>query len=70
MAYRKKTLRSMSPVARHLARLAGEAGSLERRLKNMVVEIQQLELDSRALANVKAFYKTDGTPEPIKFQSD
>ncbi len=51
MAYRKKTLRSMSPVARQLARLAGEAGSLERRLKNMVIEIQRLELDSRALAN-------------------
>ncbi len=46
MAYRKSTLRSMSPVARQLARLAGEAGSLERRLKNMVPVIQQLEIDA------------------------
>ena len=51
MAYRKRTLRSMSPVARKLARLAGEAGSLERRLKGLVAEIQQLELDSLALAH-------------------
>lgn len=53
MVMRKKTLRRLSPVARKVARLAGEAGSLERRLKNMVTEIQRLELDSRALANHK-----------------
>jgi len=49
MAYRKKTLRSMSPTTRKLARLIGEAESVARRLKNLVPEIQQLELDSKAL---------------------
>jgi len=51
MAYRKKTLRSMSPVTRKLARLAGELDSVSRRLKNLIPELQQLELDSRALKN-------------------
>lgn len=51
MAYRKRTLRSMSPVTRKLARLAGEAGSLERRLKALVEEVQSIEHNSRALQN-------------------
>ncbi len=51
MAYRRKTLRTMSPTTRKLARLAGEAGSLERRLKALVEEVQSLEHDSRALRN-------------------
>jgi len=51
MAYRKKTLRSMSPVARKLARLLGELDSVVRRGKGLVEEIQKLELDSRALRN-------------------
>ncbi len=49
MVMRKKTLRRLSPVARKVARLAGEADSIGRRLKNMVVEIQRLEADSQAL---------------------
>ena len=57
MAYRKKTLRTMSPTARKVARLAGELDSVTRRLKNLIPELQQLELDSRALANAKAIYK-------------
>ena len=60
MALRKKTLRTMSPVARKMARLAGEAGSLERRLKNLLVEVQQLELDSRALENARQINKKEG----------
>ncbi len=52
MAYRKKTLRSMSPAARKVARLIGELDSISRRLKNIIPEIQGLELDSRALQNV------------------
>ena len=52
MAYRKKTLRSMSPVTRKLARLIGEQESVARRLKNLIPEIQTLELDSRALNNI------------------
>ena len=53
MAFRKKTLRTMSPTARRVARLAGELDSVSRRLKNMIIDIQRLDLDSRALANAK-----------------
>jgi hypothetical protein len=49
MAYRKRTLRSMLPVTRKVARLAGELDSTSRRLKNLIPELQRLELDSRAL---------------------
>ena len=66
MAYRKKTLRRMSPTARKVARLAGELNSITTRLKNLIPELQSLDLDSQALANAKAFYKTDDTPEPIE----
>jgi len=57
MAYRKKTLRSMSPTTRKLARLIGEAESVARRLKNLVSEIQRLELDSKALAHAREINK-------------
>jgi len=50
MAYRKKTLRRMSPTARKVARLAGELDSVVRRLKNLIPELQRLDLDSQALA--------------------
>lgn len=53
MAYRKRTLRSMSPVARKLARLIGELDSISRRTKNLIEEIQLLEADSRALQRAK-----------------
>lgn len=49
MAYRKKTLRSMLPVTRKVARLIGEVGSVERRLQNLIPELQRIELESRAL---------------------
>jgi len=49
MAYRKKTLRSMLPVTRKVARLIGELDSTERRLKNLIPELQRMELESRAL---------------------
>ena len=49
MAYRKTTLRRMSPVTRKLARLIGELSSVERRLKNLIPEVQQLEHDANAL---------------------
>jgi hypothetical protein len=54
MAYRKKTLRLMSPTARKIARLTGELDSVSRRLKNILVDIQLLEGDSRALKNIRA----------------
>ena len=53
MAFRKTTLRRMSPVTRKYARLLGELESVLRKGKNMVEEIQRLELDSRALAHAK-----------------
>lgn len=43
MAYRKSTLRQMSPVARKVAKLIGEAQSVSRRLKLLLPEIQELE---------------------------
>ena len=63
MAYRKRTLRRMSPTARKVARLAGEASSLATRLKNLIPELQQLDLDSQALKNAKAIY-----PEETSYQ--
>ena len=65
MAYRKKTLRSMSPTTRKVARLLGELGSIERRFKNLMPEIQRLELDSQALANATEQAKQSGL-EPIE----
>ena len=53
MAYRKKTLRTMSPTARKVARLAGELDSVSRRLKNLVPDIRRLDLDSKALFESK-----------------
>jgi len=46
MAYRKRTLRSMSPTTRKFARLVGELGSTYRRLKNLVPEIREIEKKS------------------------
>ena len=56
MALRSKTLRKMSPVARKVARLAGEADSVGRRLKNLLVEIQELEAAREALKTAKQSY--------------
>ncbi|MBA7507880.1 hypothetical protein ES706_06609 [subsurface metagenome] len=53
MALRKSTLRRMPPVTRKYAKLLGELESVLRRGKNMVEQIQRLELDSRALAHAK-----------------
>jgi len=43
----------MSPVTRKYAKLLNELESVLRKGKNMVEEIQRLELDSRALAHAK-----------------
>ena len=51
MAYRKKTLRSMLPTTRKVARLIGELESADRRLKNLIPELQRIELDAIALRN-------------------
>jgi len=49
MALKKRTLRKMSPTARKVARLAGEAQSVGRRLINLVPLLQSLDLDRKAL---------------------
>jgi len=43
----------MSPVTRKYAKLLGELESVLRKGKNMVEEIQRLELDSQALTHAK-----------------
>jgi len=53
MAYRKRTLRRMSPVTRKYARLLGELESVLRRAKNLTEEISRLEFDSKALARAR-----------------
>ena len=55
MAYRKKTLRTMSPTARKVARLTGELESVTRRFKNLVPDLQQLDLDSEALKTARQY---------------
>ena len=71
MAYRKRTLRGMSPVTRKTARLIGELESVTRRLKNIIPEIRSLELDSRALQSMNnkeidsARRETEETSKPI-----
>ena len=53
MAYRKATLRRMPPETRKYARLLNDLESVLRRGKNLVGEVNRLELDSRALAHAK-----------------
>lgn len=48
MAYRKKTLRRMSPKARQYAKLVTDLESVTRRLKNYLPTVQELELWARA----------------------
>ena len=60
MAYRKKTLRSMSPTTRKVARLIGELSSVERRLKNLLPEIKRIEFESQALLNGNQINQPEG----------
>lgn len=53
MAYRKRTLRVMSPTARKVARLIGEQESIAKRLKNLIPDIQRLDFDTKALRTAK-----------------
>ncbi len=68
MAYRKRTLRSMSPVTREFARLVGELESVSRRLDNLRAKIESLETDSMALHN-HSCQQTIATTEEL-FQTD
>ena len=53
MAYRRKTLRVMSPTARKVARFIGEQESIAKRQRNLIPDLQRLDLDSRALKVAK-----------------
>lgn len=70
MAYRKKTLRMMSPTARKVARLEGELKSVAFRLHNLIPEIQQLDSDSKALFNIGETYKQKFGSTPAKVDSE
>jgi len=59
MTFRKRTLRRMSPTARKVARLTGELDSVSRRLKNLIPELQRLDLDSKALAHAREIRKDE-----------
>lgn len=43
----------MSPTARKVVRLAGEVESVATRLKNLIPDLQRLDLGSQALFNIK-----------------
>jgi len=60
MALRKKTLRKMSPTTRKVARLIGELSSVERRLKNLLPEIRNIEFESQALRNGNQINQPEG----------
>lgn len=53
MAFRKKTLRQTPETTRKLARMVNQLESVTAKLKNLIPLIQDLELDSHALANAK-----------------
>jgi hypothetical protein len=63
MAYRKKTLRRLTPEARKLAKLIGELESVSRRLKNLVPEVERLEVDLRAELKRQAYFKAKLQPD-------
>jgi len=62
MAYRKRTLRKMSPTARKIARLIGELDSISRRRKTLMPEVRDIEFQAQALTNAKQIIP----PTPIK----
>ena len=68
MAYRKSTLRSMSPTTRKVARLIGELSSIERRLKNLLPDIRNIEFESQALKTARQINQPEVMkPQPIKW---
>lgn len=50
---RKRTLRKLPEVTRKYARLLDDLQSVIRRGRNLIQEIQSLEIDSKALTHVK-----------------
>ena len=53
MAYKRRTLRRMAPKTRDLGKLVNDLESVTRRLKNYLYEVEQLEMDSRALKHAR-----------------
>ena len=51
MAYKRKTLRTMPPKTRRLARLINELDSTVRRLKNVLPDVADAEIAERAMFN-------------------
>jgi len=51
MAYKRKTLRTMPPTSRKLARLINDLNSTTRKLKNLLPDIVDAELAERAMFN-------------------
>jgi len=65
MAYRKKTLRRLTPEARKLAKLIGELESISRRLKSLMPAVERLEIDVRAELKRQAYYKGKLQPDAL-----
>ena len=50
----------MSPTTRKVARLIGELSSIERRLKNLLPEIKQIEFEAQALQSGNRINQPEG----------
>lgn len=59
MAYRKKTLRQLQPIARKLARTVALAQSIQRTMKNIVDEINYLEYEHEQIRKELLFKKKE-----------
>ena len=51
MAFQRKTLRDLSPLAREVAEAINECDATKRRLKRLMAHISEIELDAQALRN-------------------
>lgn len=51
MAYRKSTVRRMPPATRKLARLINDLDSVQRRLKNYMADVSEMELWATSARN-------------------
>jgi len=63
MAYRKRTLRKLTPEARRLAKAISELGGISRKLKNLVPIVERLEIDLRAELKRQTYYKGKLQPD-------
>ena len=54
---RKSTLRTLPETAREIAKLAGEAHSLSRKLMNIASKVQTLEMEAQAGRNYETKLK-------------